>query len=110
MLTIENIEKLNDKYLGKNWQVAEARACRPMKWLPTEHYSISLGRSNSGAAILIWRNINPLTKQYHVHLCYNSFDNVIYEGSFTKKVIMDKENFLASMMGYINAEYEMRKK
>jgi hypothetical protein len=110
MLTIENIEKLNDKYLGKNWQVAEARACRPRKWLPTEHYSISLGRGNSGATILIWRNINPLTKQYHVHLCYNSFDNVIYEGSFTKKVIMDKENFLASMMGYINAEYEMRKK
>lgn len=108
MLTIENIEKLNDIHLS-GWQVAEARACRPMKWLPTEHYSISLGRGNSGAAILIWRNINPLTKQYHVYLCYNSFDNVIYEGSFTKKVIMDKENFLASMMGYINAEYEMRK-
>ncbi len=110
MLTIENIEGLNDKYLGKNWQVAEAKASGPKKWLPTEHYSISLGRGNSGAAILIWRNINPLTKQYHVHVCYDSFDNTIYEGAFSKRVIMDKGHFLANMMGYINAEYEMRKK
>ncbi len=110
MLTIENIEKLNDTVIS-DWKVIEAGASRPRKWLPTEHYCIKLGKYGSeAAAILIWRNINPLTKQYHVHLCYNSFDNVIYEGSFTKKVIMDKENFLASMMGYINAEYEMRKK
>ncbi len=109
MLTIENIEKLNDTHLS-GWQVAEAKASRPTKWLPTEHYSISLGRGNSGAAILIWRNINPLTKQYHVHVCYDSFDNRIYEGAFSKRVIMDKGHFLKNMMGYVNAEYEMRKK
>jgi hypothetical protein len=109
MLRIENIEKLNDTYLSA-WQVAEAKASVPKKWLPTEHYSISLGKGNNGAAILIDRNINPLTQQYHVYVCYDSFDNRIYEGAFSKRVIMDKGHFLKNMMGYVNAEYEMRKK
>jgi hypothetical protein len=108
MLTIENIEKLNDTYFG-DWQVAEAKARRPVKWLLTEHYCISLGRGGDGAAILIDRNINPLTKQYHVYVCYDSFDNKIYEGAFTKRVIMDKGHFLKNMMAYVRAEYEMRK-
>jgi hypothetical protein len=108
MLTIKNIESLNDTKLGY-WQVAEAKASRPKKWLPTEHYSISLGRANDGAAILIDRNINGLTKQYHVYVCYDSFDNKIYEGAFTKRVIMDKGHFLKNMMGYVKAEWEMRK-
>ena len=109
MLTIENIESLNDTYLSA-WQVAEAKASKPTKWLPTEHYSISLGRANDGAAILIDRWINPLTKQYHVYVCYDEFSNRIYEGSFSKRVIMDKGHFLANMMGYVKHEYEMRKK
>ena len=108
MLKIENIEGLNDKYLGA-WQVADAKASRPTKWLPTEHYCISLGRENNGAAILIDRNINRLTNQYHVYVCYDSFDNRIYEGAFSKRVIMDKGHFLKHMMGYVTAEYEMRK-
>jgi len=108
MLTIQNIEKLNDTHLSA-WQVAEAKASKPTKWLPTEHYCISLGKQNSGAAILIDRWINPLTKQYHVYVCYDSFDNRIYEGSFSKRVIMDKGHFLKNMMAYVNAEYEMRK-
>jgi hypothetical protein len=109
MLTIENIEKLNNSYFG-DWQVAEAKACRPKKWLPTYHYCISLGRANEGAAILIDRNINRLTNQYHVYVCYDSFDNKIYEGAFSKRVIRDKGHFLANMMAYVRAEYEMRKK
>jgi hypothetical protein len=108
MLTIQNIEKLNDTYFA-DWQVAEATARRPTKWLPTEHYSISLGKGNSGAAILIDRWINPLTKQYHVYVCYDEFSNRIYEGAFSKRVIMDKGHFLKNMMGYVNYEYEMRK-
>ena len=109
MLTIENIEKLNDTYLGY-WQVAEAKVSKPTKWLMTEHYSISLGRGNSGAAILIDRNINRLTNQYHVYVCYDDFSNKIYEGAFSKSVIMDKGHFLKHMMGYVKAEYELRKK
>ena len=109
MLTIQNIEKLNDTHLSA-WQVAEAKASKPTKWLPTEHYCITLERDTFGAAILIWRNINPLTKQYHVYVCYNNFDNRIYEGAFSKRVIMDKAHFLASMMGYIKAEHALRNK
>jgi hypothetical protein len=108
MLTIENIENLNFQRLGE-WTVTDAKASRPRKWLMTEHYCIRLERGTFGAAILIWRNINPLIKQYHVEVCYEDFSNKIYEGAFSKRVIMDKGHFLKNMMGYVTAEYEMRK-
>jgi hypothetical protein len=108
MLTIQNIENLNGQQWGE-WRVSSAEASRPTKWLMTEHYCIRLYREDDGAAILIWRNINPLTKQYHVNVCYEEFSNTIYEGAFSKRVIMDKGHFLKHMMGYVNAEYEMRK-
>ena len=108
MLTIQNIENLNGQHLGE-WRVNDAKASRPRKWLMTEHYCIRLERGTFGAAILIWRNINPLIKQYHVEVCYEDFSNKIYEGAFSKRVIMDKGHFLKNMMGYVNAEYEMRK-
>ena len=109
MLTIENIEGLNNTTIG-GWKVREAGASKPTKWLPTEHYCISLGKQNSGAAILIDRWINPLTKQYHVYVCYDEFSNRIYEGAFSKRVIMDKGHFLKHMMGYIKAEHALRNK
>ena len=109
MLRIENIEKLNDSYFG-DWQVAEAKASRPRKWLMTEHYCIRIHRDGEAAAILIWRNINPLTRQYHVDVCYEEFSNKIYEGAFSKRVIMDKGHFLKHMMGYIKAEHALRNK
>ena len=108
MLNIKGIEDLKGTRLGY-WKVMEAGASPPMKWLPTEHYCITLDRGGNGAAILIWRNINPLTKQYHVDVCYEDFTNKIYEGAFSKQVIMDKGHFLKHMMGYVKAEYEMRK-
>ena len=108
MLKIKGIEDLKETRLGY-WNVKEAGASPPMKWLPTEHYCITLERGGNGAAILIWRNINPLTGQYHVYVCYDNFDNKIYEGAFSKRVIMDKGHFLKHMMGYIKAEYELRK-
>ncbi len=109
MLTIENIEGLTNQRLGY-WEVSEAEASRPKKWLMTEHYCIKLHRNGEAAAILIWRNINPLTKQYHVDICYDDFTNKIYEGSFSKRVIRDKAHFLASMMAYIKAEHALRNK
>ncbi len=108
MLKIQNIEGLNDKVI-RGWKVTDAEACRPTKWLMTEHYCIRLNKYGEAAAILIDRWINPLTKQYHVYVCYEDFSNKIYEGAFTKRVIMDKGHFLKHMMGYITAEYEMRK-
>jgi len=109
MLRIDNIGKLTNTKLGE-WTVVEAGASKPRKWLMTEHYCITLDRAGNGAAILIWRNINPLTKQYHVDVCYDDFTNKIYEGAFSKSVIMDKAHFLASMMGWIKAEYTLRNK
>jgi len=110
MLTIENIGKLTNTKLGE-WTLVDAEARMPMKWLPTEHYCITLSKYDSeGAAILIWRNINRLTNQYHVYVCYGNFSNRIYEGAFSKIVIRDKGHFLANMMGYVRAEYERRKK
>ena len=108
MLTIQNIGDLNDTVIS-DWKVIEAGAIGPKKWLPTEHYCITLDKYGNGAAILIDRWINPLTKQYHVYVCYDEFSNRIYEGSFSKRVIMDKGHFLKNIMGYVNAEYEMRK-
>ena len=108
MLNIKGIEDLKGTRLGY-WNVAEAGANPPMKWLPTEHYCITLDRGGNGAAILIWRKINPLTGQYHVDVCYEDFTNKIYEGAFSKQIIMDKGHFLKHMMGYIKAEYELRK-
>lgn len=108
MLTIRNIEDLTNQRLGY-WKVNDAEACKPTKWCMTEHYCIRLHRDGEAAAILIWRNINPLTKQYHVDVCYDDFTNKIYEGAFSKRVIMDKGHFLKHMMGYITAEYELRK-
>ena len=109
MLTIQNIESLDGMNLGY-WKVSEARASRPTKWCMTEHYCIRLHRDGEAAAILIWRNINPLTKQYHVDVCYDDFTNKIYEGAFSKSVIMDKGHFLKHMMGYIKAEHALRNK
>ena len=108
MLKIKGIEDLKGTRLGY-WKVKEAGASPPMKWLPTEHYCITLERGTFAAAILIWRNINPLTGQYHVDVCYEDFTNKIYEGAFSKQIIMDKGHFLKHMMGYVKAEYEMRK-
>ena len=108
MLRIENIENLKGQLLGY-WKVNEAVACGPARWLPTEHYCIRVHRNGEAAAILIWRNINPLTKQYHVNVCYDDFTNKIYEGAFSKQVIMDKGHFLSHIMGHIKAEYYLRK-
>jgi hypothetical protein len=109
MLTINNIGDLNGMNLGY-WKVSEAVDSKPMKWLPTEHYCIRLDRKGNGAAILIDRNINPLTHQYHVYICYEDFTNRIHETSLSKRTLMDKGHFLKNMMGYIKAEYELRKK
>ena len=108
MLTIQNIENLKGMNLGY-WKVSDAEASRPTNWLMTEHYCIRVHRNGEAAAILIWRNINPLTKQYHVNVCYEDFSNKIYEGAFSKSVIMDKGHFLANMMAHVKAEYEIRK-
>ncbi len=108
MLTIKNFERLRGQRIG-DWQVMESIASSPRNWLDCYHYSITLDRDGYGAAILIDRNINPLLNQYHVYVCYGTFDRRIYEGAFSKQVIMDKERFLKNIMEYINAEWKQNK-
>jgi hypothetical protein len=107
MLTIRNIEGLNDKVFGK-WTVIEAIEQTPRRWLSCEHYSISFDRGGRGAAILIDRNINRLTKQYHIYICYNDFTDVIYECGLSKLALTDSVVFIRHMMGYMNNEYDLR--
>lgn len=108
MLTIKGIEDLKGQRMGY-WEVMEAGEQSPKNWLQCFHYSITFDRRGIGAAILIDRNINPLTKQYHVYVCYEDFTNRIHETSLSKRTIMDKGHFLKHMMGYIKYEYEMNK-
>jgi len=107
MLKIQNIQTLNDAKFGK-WTVIEAIEETPKRWLNCHHYSISFDRSGIGAAILIDRTLNPLTKQYHVYVCYNDFTDVIYECGLWKISLMDKDTLITHLMGYINREYDLR--
>jgi hypothetical protein len=109
MLTINNIEGLNDKVFGK-WTVIGAIEQTPRRWLNCPHYSISFDREGRGAAILIDRSINRLTKQYHVYVCYNDFTDVIYECGLTKQALLDSGILISHLMSYINREYELRNK
>jgi hypothetical protein len=107
MLTIKNINKLNDVKFGK-WTVMEAYEATPKRWLNCPHYSISFDRAGHGAAILIDRTLNRLTNQYHIYVCYNDFTDVIYECGLSKLAITDSVVFINHMMGYIDREYELR--
>jgi hypothetical protein len=109
MLTIRGIEDLRGTHLGY-WKVMEAGEESPKSWLKSFHYCITMDRKGDGAAILIDREINPLTKQYHVYVCYEDFDNRIHETSLSRRTIMDKGHFLKHMMGYIKYEFQKRKK
>ena len=109
MLTIKNINKLNDVRFGE-WKVMEAYEATPKRWLNCSHYSISFDRAGHGAAILIDRSINRLTKQYHVYVCYNDFTDVIYECGLSKLALTDSGIFISHLMSYINREYELRNK
>ena len=107
MLTIKNIEKINDVRFGE-WTVMQAYEATPKRWLNCPHYSISFDRAGHGAAILIDRSINRLTRQYHVYVCYNDFTDVIYECGLSKLALTDSGIFIRHMMAYIDREYELR--
>ena len=109
MLIIDNIKKLKGEFIGE-WQIMEVEAETPKSWLSCHHYCITLDYDGRGAAILIDRNINRLTKQYHTYVCYSSFDTVIYEAAFTKVQLSDKEAIIKHLMAYVNYEYQKSKK
>ena len=103
MLNITNIDKLSGFMLG-NWETVDSEARGPMSYLNAHHYCITFRRGNVGGAVLIDREMNPLLKQYHIYICYENFDRVILETSWSTDSMWDKEEFFEMVME--NLDYE----
>ena len=103
MLEIQNIERLTGQHIG-GWHIKMAQASGPVGYLNAPHYCITFDRNMNGGAILIDRTENPFTKQYHVYVCWEMFDNWIYQTALTKESISKKDTFLELMV------YELNKK
>jgi hypothetical protein len=108
MLRIENIEKLKGQHLG-GWEVLESTSSGPVSYLKTYHYCITFKRGDKAAALLIDRNENRLTQQYHLYVCWENFDNTIYETALSKESIGKKDAFFGWLVDIINDEYNKRK-
>jgi hypothetical protein len=108
MLRIENIGNLKGQHLG-GWEVLDAESSGPVSYLNSPHYCIIFNRDGKGAALLIDRNENRLTKQYHVYICWENFDNKIYETTLSKESISKKDSFFGFVVYHLNEEYNKRK-
>ena len=106
MLTINNIEKLNNKSIGA-WRVAGVEIDYQRTSLSPDHsYTIRLSRSGAGvgAAIIIEREAGQFG--YNVSVCYKDYDNVISITPWPKDRLLGKDNFLSSMQGILDSEYD----
>jgi hypothetical protein len=108
MLEIQNIEKLKGSHVG-GWEVLESTSAGPVSYLNSNHYCITLKRGNEAGAVLIDKMENRLTKQYHVYVCWENFDNRIYETALTKESISKKDTFFGLMLYQLNEEYNKRR-
>jgi hypothetical protein len=104
MLTINNIEKLNNKTIGA-WRVAGVEIDYQRTSLSPDHsYTIRLSRSAGvGAAIIIDRKAGQFG--YNVSVCYEDYDNVISINAVGEKELKNKDVFLSLMRGILDAEY-----
>ena len=107
MLTINNIESLKGKTIG-NWKVQEVDSSNGENWLKGPHYYITFSRGSYGGAVLIDRTENRLLKQYHIYICYENFDRVIMETSWSKEALFDKKEFFEMVTK--NLDYEWNKR
>ena len=107
MLNITNISKLSGFMLG-NWETVDSEARGPESYLSAHHYCITFSRGNVGGAVLIDRTENRLLKQYHIYICYENFDNIIMETSWSKEGLEDREEFLEMVVK--NLDYEWNKR
>ena len=106
MLTINNIEKLNNKSIGA-WRVAGVEIDYQRTSLSPDHsYTIRLSRSGEGAAIIIDRKSGQFG--YNISICYENYDNVISITPWPKDRLLNKKNFLASMQGVLDSEYNKK--
>ena len=107
MLTINNIEKLNNKTIGA-WRVAGVEIDYQRTSLSPEHsYTIRLSRSAGvGAAIIIDRKAGQFG--YNVSVCYEDYDNVISINAVGEKELKNKDVFLSLMRGILDSEYDKK--
>jgi hypothetical protein len=106
MLKLNNIEKLKYTHIGK-WEVVGVEACdRHERHINAEHYNIRLSRNDIGAAIQIERNAGE--HGYNVCVCYENYDKFISITPWPKDRLLNKDNFLASMQGVLDAEYDKK--
>jgi hypothetical protein len=109
MLTINNIQKLNNKSIGV-WRVAGVEIdYQRTSQSPDHSYTIRLSRSGdaTGAAIVIEREAGQFG--YNVSVCYESYDNVISINAVGEKELKNKDVFLLSMRGILDSEYNKKK-
>jgi hypothetical protein len=107
MLTIQNIEKLRGSHMG-GWEVTDVESAGPVSYLKAYHYNIILKRNGKAAAVLIDRNENRLLKQYHMYICWEQFDNILYEAALSKESISKKDTFFGMVIHHLNEEYNKR--
>ncbi len=104
MLEIQNIEKLKGHHLG-GWEVLESTSSGPVSYLKTHHYCVTFKRGTKAAALLIDRDENRLTKQYHLYVCWENFDNFIHQTALSKESIANKDVFFKGLADIFNFEY-----
>jgi hypothetical protein len=106
MLTINNIEKLNNKTIGA-WRVAGVEIdYQRTSQSPDHSYTIRLSRSGEGAAIIIERKSGQFG--YNVSVCYENYDNVISIMPFGETELKNKDVFLSLMRGILDSEYNKK--
>ena len=106
MLTINNIEKLNNKSIGA-WRVAGVEIdYQRTSQSPDHSYTIRLSRSGKGAAIIIDRKSGQFG--YNVSVCYEDYDNVISINAVGEKELKNKDVFLSLMRGILDSEYDKK--
>ena len=106
MLTIKNIQKLNNKSIGK-WNIVGVEIdYQRTSQAPDHSYTIRLSRSGAGvgAAIIIEREAGQFG--YNVSVCYKDYDNVISINAVGEKELKNKDVFLSLMRGILDSEYD----
>ena len=111
MLTLNNIKKLESTYIGK-WEVMGVETCGSNEHnINAEHYNIRLSRHSNnrdsvGAAIQIEREAGE--HGYNICVCYEHYDKFISITPWSKDRLLNKKNFLASMQGVLDSEYDKK--
>ncbi len=105
MLVINNIEKLEHKRLGQ-WSIEGVEMDSLTTRYYNYNYTIKLSRNSMGAAIIIERTAGEYG--YNVSIAYEEYDNIISITPWPKDRLIDKANFMASMRGVMDAEYDKK--